>query len=683
MTSVAPERKSGIAGSRGLTDLGRSFMAGPVAIPCLVVIVVVVVWAATEAGQPPMDWYPGGLVILGLLVLAATTLPLRISEVPRPVLIAAACLLAFTLWSFLSITWADAKGSAWDGANRTLLYLVVFVLFGLWRQRAWAATTVMVVWILALAVIAAVVLVGISGDGGTEMFSGARLRDPTGYANATAALFLMPAWPALVLAGRRELGWVLRSLMAGAATLLGGVALIALSRGSVYSTPLMLIVVFALVPGRARTFAALVPIAAGLAIVTPAVLDATEKIRDDAPDPLGSLAPTIFLVAAVVALLVGAGSLLEGRVTRTETRRLGRRVVSGTAVVALVGVLVTALVIAGNPVDRVNEGWESFKGDYSDNPTSPLSQGLGSGRYDFYTVSLDLFGSHPVRGVGADNFQQDYLAVRKTDETPRYPHSVEMRTLSQTGVVGTLLLLGFLAAAVTAAVTAIRRASPFAKATAAAATVAFAYWLIHGSFDWFWEFAGLGAPAFAMIGLACGLCPRRNGVLPGGEDAPPLRRVAVVGVVAVLVVAVSSMALPWLSDVSTQYAADHWRSNPEAAYKRLDRAASLDRLSPEPYLAAGTIALKRSEQARARASFRKALERQPRSSYANLELGALASTYGRPAEAKRLLARAVALNPKDQLALNALAEVRAGRQVSIEQLNARILGRVRAVERGG
>ena len=27
------------------------------------------------------------------------------------------------------------------------------------------------------------------------------------------------------------------------------------------------------------------------------------------------------------------------------------------------------------------------------------------------------------------------------------------------------------------------------------------YWLVHGSADWFWEFAGLGGPAFALLGV--------------------------------------------------------------------------------------------------------------------------------------------------------------------------------------
>lgn len=681
MASVAPQRQRSTPAAGRARELGRSFVAGPIAIPCLVAVAVMIVWATSQAGQPTSHWYPGGLVILGLLVLAAATLPLRLREVPKPVLIAAGFLLAFTAWSFISITWADAKGDAWDGANRTLLYLVAFVLFGLWRHRAGAATAVVTLWILAISVIAAVVLVRTSGSAGLGLFREGRLRDPAGYANATAALFLMPAWPAVVMAGRSELGWALRALMGGAATLLGGVALMALSRGATFSTPIMVILLFVLVPGRARTFAALVPVALGIAVAAPVVLDANEKIRDHHPaGALGSLLPTIGLAALAVAAVVAIGSLLEGRVRKPETRRLAHRGFSAAGLLALVAVVVVALVVAGNPIHRIDDGWHSFKQGYSNEPGQPLTQGLGSGRYDYYTVSLDLFKDHPLRGVGADNFQQDYLAARRSDETPRYPHSVEMRTLAQTGLVGALLLIGFVLAALWGALTAIRRGSPLGRATAAAATMAFVYWLIHGSFDWFWEFAGLGAPAFAMLGLACGLGPGASTAPPDDPERQLLPRIAVV---VALVLAALSMALPWLSDTATQYAADHWREDPTAAFNRLDHAASLDPLSADPYLVAGTIALKRSDQARAKADFRQALKRQSRSAYAVLELGALASVYGDEAAALRLLTRAAALNPRDRLTRKALADVKGGRRVQIDALNDSILGRAREVGRGG
>ena len=164
---------------------------------------------------------------------------------------------------------------------------------------------------------------------------------------------------------------------------------------------------------------------------------------------------------------------------------------------------------------------------------SRLTSGLGSNRYDFYRVALNEFVAHPLVGIGADNFQQQYLVHGRSDETPHYPHSVELRTLAQTGLVGALLALVGLGAALLAGVRAAlasiaRRADPLGGAVAAAALGGFAYWLVHGSVDWFWEFAGLGAPAFALLGLACALgrsrrpppserVPAASATAPGGS----------------------------------------------------------------------------------------------------------------------------------------------------------------------
>ncbi len=661
-----------------LRRVPRSFAAGPVAIPCLLSVIVMIVWAATEAGEAPTDWYPGAIVIVALLVLAASTLPLRFGEVPRPVLVAGGFLLAFTLWNFLSISWADAGGDAWDGANRTLLYLGVFLLFALWPQRGGAASVVISVWILAMAALAAVVLLQTRQTDALDLFAGGRLSEPAGYANATAALFLMPAWPALILAGRPEMGPLLRGVLGGAATLLAGVAAIALSRGSVFSVPIMLLVVFALVPGRARTFAVLLPVGGAVALCLPTILDVSDKLLGDVgADVLSPLAPTVGLAALGAAVVVGIGAWIEGRVTRAESRHRAHRAFSGLGLATLAVVLIVGLIVAGNPFQRLQDGWDSFKQGYPEAQGQRLAQGLGSNRYDFYRVALDVFRDHPVAGVGSDNFQQDYLAARRSGETPRYPHSVELRTLSQTGVVGTLLLLGFLAAAFAGVLRAARRAPPLAAAAAGAAATVFIYWLIHGSFDWLWEFAGLGVPAFAMIGMACGLHPRsqltrisEDGAW--GREAGGLPRVAII---AASVLGVLSFALPWLSDVQVDYAAGHWTAGPAAAYDRLDRAASLDRLSPDPYLVEGTIALRRSEEGRARTSFAKALERDPRSAYATLELGALATLYGDWGQAQRLLDRAVSLDPRDSLKRSALQKARERKPIEIDQLNAAIRDR--------
>ena len=67
-------------------------------------------------------------------------------------MLALAALAAFTVWSFLSITWADARGDAWDGANRTLLYLLVFALFAALPWTAAEASILLGAFALATAV---------------------------------------------------------------------------------------------------------------------------------------------------------------------------------------------------------------------------------------------------------------------------------------------------------------------------------------------------------------------------------------------------------------------------------------------------------------------------------------------------------------------------------------------------
>ncbi len=102
------------------------------------------------------------------------------------------------------------------------------------------------------------------------LLPGGRLDYPTGYPNANAAQWLMAFWPALLLARSERLPWALRGLLAGGAVLLVDVALLSQSRGSLYATPVMLVLVFALLPARTRTFALLVPIALGIGASAPA-----------------------------------------------------------------------------------------------------------------------------------------------------------------------------------------------------------------------------------------------------------------------------------------------------------------------------------------------------------------------------------------------------------------------------
>jgi tetratricopeptide (TPR) repeat protein len=677
----------------------------PATVPCLAAIVLFGVWAGEQAGYPLTHWAPAGIGALALLGLALALLGRPRAALQRPVLIALACLAAYTALSFLSIAWAAVPGTAWEGADRTLLYLAIFALFAGWPQRGPSAVLLLVVWVLGVTGLALHALLHAAAANGTALqalFPGARLTYPFGYPNANAAQWLMAAWPAALLARGPGLPAPLRGLLAGCAVLLAEVALLSQSRGSLYATPVMLILVFALLPARVRTFAVLIPIAGGIAAAAPAVVHVGDHLTASGAVQASNVHTATLasiLAAVLVALVVTLGAWAEGRMPAPARGRL-RTALAVAAVGVLVAGLAGGAVAAGNPVTRVRNAWHSFKGGYRDSTSgSRLVSGLGSNRYDFYRVSLDQFLAHPVAGIGADNFQQQYLQHGRSTESPRYPHSVELRVLAQTGIVGALLAVGGLAAALVAVALALRRGDPLARLAAAAAVSGFSYWLVHGSFDWFWEFAGLGGPAFALLGLACALsataaapAPAAAGVRgptsSGGPAAagsrPPrgervLRALRAPGVwvrvaAALLGVALAgALAAPWISQLEVEQAARVWTVAPSRAYAQLDDAAGVDPLSDEPYVLAGSIALRYGALSRADGYFAKALSRNAGDSYALLERGAIASERGQRARALALLSAAARLSPRDGLIREALAIVREGRRVDVEALNREIL----------
>ncbi len=697
----AAERRSSPGPRSSRTWLVDSLREAPATVPALSAIALLVVWATSQAGYPVTHWAPGGLIVLALLVLAIAVVRLRAADIPVPVRVAVGCLAAYTALSFLSILWAAVPGDAWEGADRTLLYLLVFALFACWPQRGRSAALLLGAWTLAMTGLAAFVLLHLDAADAARLEAfvpSGRLVYPSGYANANAAQWLMAFWPALLMARSPRLHWSLRGLLAGAAVLLAEVALLSQSRGSLYATPVMLALVFAFLPGRARTFALLVPVAAGIGAAAPAVLRVGDRLLNggSATAAMHAATAATFAAALAVGLAVALGAALESRLVLSQgAAGRVRRGVGSVAVLTLVAVLVGGWVAARDPLTRIRHGWDTFKDGYAEEVAhgSRLTSGLGSGRYDAYRVALDELLAHPFVGLGADNFQEQYLLHGRGRETLRYPHSVELRTLAETGLVGTLLAVVGLAAALLAGARAIRGRDTLARAVAAAALAGFAYWVVHGSVDWFFEIAGLGAPAFALLGLACSLEPRRGagdlaaGRRPAGDRAargrggtarPAVRRARAArgfGIAAAVValVAAASLVAPWLSELEVESAARVWTTAPQTAYDRLHTAARLNPLGDEPYLVAGNIALRYGDLARADREFALALTRTPGEPYATLERGAIASAMGERTLALTLLERAVRLEPRYALARQALRRVRAGGRVSVEALNRSIL----------
>jgi tetratricopeptide (TPR) repeat protein len=613
---------------------------------------IFLLWAAVDGGYPPTLWYPGALALVGLLVLLLVYAPQLLSTLPRTARAALACLGLFTLWSVLSIAWAGDKGEAWDAANRTLLYLVVYAIFLLWPWRARHGAILLGVYALGVAGVAALGFVtALRADDPYSHFIGGRYIEPAGYVNANCALFITAFWPAVFLASRRETPWWLRGVFLAAAGFLLEQAVLPQSRGSLFVFPVVAALYLALVPDRTRSLLALGPVCLAAFLVRDPLLDLYPAWQDETlPDALDALVEPL-LASAVVLFALGTAYGLVDRFAPlpSDVARLGRWVVGTVAVAAAVITAFTLLAIYGNPVARAQDGWDEFAaGQRSDERSSNLGSDLGSNRYDFWRVAMGEFRDSPVAGIGAGNFGDAYLRERESAEEPLYPHSLPVMVLSQTGVVGGLLFLGFLGAAVAAAWLARRRASPLGAAVAGVAVVTFAYWALHGSVDWFWEFPGLAGPAFAWLGLAGAL---------DRPAAPPVERptqwtrgrmTAAALYTLTVVLALISLALPWLAAREVERAGDAWRTSSEDAYAILDRARTLNPLSARPDLVAGAIAMRENDFARAEEAFERALDRHGDNWYAELELAVVAALEGRRDEALARLDRAEELNPREE-----------------------------------
>lgn len=640
----------------------------PVLGPVLLGTVLLVVLGAAEGGIEPTVWRPFALVFLALLAVALVALPRP--RPPRAAVVAAVGLAAYAAWCFLSIAWADSQGPAVEGAGRALMYAIVFALFALWPLRGSAPALVAGTVGLGIAAIGLVELlrVGAAADPTAFMFRG-RVSEPVGYANANAAFWMVGLVPCLLLSVRREVPALLRGVLLGSAGLLAGLALLGQSRAWLIALPVVVLVAIAITPGRGRLIVAIGVLGLGVLAMLDPVLAVYEASGpgSDVAGPIDDAVRAI-VFTAVGLTLFGAVVAAFDSVVKVSDR------VARDANTVVVGLLAFSLVVGAlaigvreNPVDRVQEAWNELKaGDPSPSASSGesrLTQDLSSNRYDFWSVAWTNFEREPLIGVGADNFQQDYQQHGDSSEAPRYPHSLQMSVLSETGLIGALLLFGAFAAALFAAAPGLRASNGWGAAGSSAGVLIFTYLVTHGSVDWLWEFPALGGIGVAMLGVAVAARPRT-----GPADAPrPSSTVARGLAIAGALVAVVLLVPPWLSEREIERSLKSDASF-EARLDRLDRAATLNPFSGRPDLAAGSIAIYEDDLAIAAEHFEAALENDPRSAYAALMSAAIESERGRQALARRFMARAVNANPNNDVTVRMARRLRRGGQLDAREV---------------
>jgi O-antigen ligase len=623
------------------------------ALPLGLVLVVAAFLVERDGGFAGTVRAPTTLLLLGIATAVALGATRVLVATPRPARIAFGCLGGLVLWSFLGLAWSGMPAQSWDGANRMLLYLVVFGLVACWPVGA------RTVWPLLLAAGVVVAVEGLvtaqqaaHAADPTQFMIGSRLSEPLGYPNATGALFMTMLWLMIGVGSRRFVPAPARGLAIALAGLFSVLNLLTESRGSVYTLPLVAAVYFVLVPGRLRSLATAVLVAIPLTIEVRPVLHVFNGGAEELP---AHLRHAIELGVGCAAALLVVGTLLALADARLEvsprtTRRVGAGILAALAVAAVVALAVF------RPWNDVGSAWHTFKYRTEPGGTTHFG-GLGSNRYDFWRVGLQEFRAHPVVGVGIDNFLVPYLKHRRSAEEPLYSHSLVVDLLSQTGLIGTALAVAFLAFVVLGVLRI--RAGP-ARELATIAVAGASVVILHGAVDWLWQMPVLGVLGMALLGLACALVPR-----PGGErDGAPHRTVLVAApLAAVAVAAAVSLVLPWIAERETNLALKTWPTDHAAGISMLDRARALNPLSNTPDVLAGALAGRLGDYGLMRARYARAVRRSPDDWYANLELGIAASLTGDRSLAGSSLRKAVDLNPREPVVNRVLRAFEAGRRI--------------------
>ena len=215
---------------------------------------ICVVWAWHDGGFAPEEYLPGGLLLLALVCAACASAEVRARLSARPLPLVLFGL--YVAWSYLSILWAQVPADALDGANRTLVYWLIFALFTGLGLSERLGRAVVLAWGVALAALGVIELIRVAtATTSTGLFDQGRLSAPISYADGDAALFLSACLTLVVLASRRQANTLSRLVACVGAVVLAELSVLCQSRGSLIWFPCALLLYLAVTRSKLRAFA--------------------------------------------------------------------------------------------------------------------------------------------------------------------------------------------------------------------------------------------------------------------------------------------------------------------------------------------------------------------------------------------------------------------------------------------
>jgi hypothetical protein len=612
-------------------------------------------------------------IALALALVLRTTLAERPFEgLSRPLALPLAALALYAAWQLASGLWAHATARTLDAYDRTLLYVLAFLLFGSLRYTRTRAS-----WLIrALALgLVAVCLAGLISRvlphvwPTTDIFFAGRLNYPLTYWNAEG----MVAASALILcfhlsADPREHPLV-RVLAAAALPALGATLLLTFSRGPL-GVAVIGLVAYCLLTRLSTLPTTLLAAVPTTAVAMRSAWDATALASKDPTGAQGvAQGHHVAVVVAVCVLVAGAARaallLLDRRIAalRVVQSPPPQRVRAGIAAGAALAVLALALALgAGSYVQReydkfINGTKEPQVAQTRERLTDPANDG----RLPLWRAALDIYRTQPLHGTGAGTYQQFYTRYRSETSYVTDTHSLYLQSLAELGIVGLALMVLIVGGILVGL--ALRIRGPDRGLYAALFAVALA-WAIHQAVDWDWQMPAVTLPIFILAGLALAR-PRDSRV--GLRGLPTSRPVVALGW---LVLAVA----PFL--VGTSYArlqsAGSAFVHGQCATAKHDALSSLSLAAkrPQAYVLIGVCDLQQGFAPAAVAAMGKATEYEPQSWEDWYWLALARADAGEdPRAAAR---RALALNPLEPLLKNAIRRLDRGGPQQWEALAPRL-----------
>ena len=609
-------------------------------------------------------WVPIGL---GLVVVCAVGVVARPFCPAGPATVALGGLFGLGVWSLASTAWAESVENAVVGGNRWLLYGALLLLMLVLIRSERRAATLLGAAALGVAAVAASVVVRLLGSDPGALFLGGRLNEPLGYINGEGCLFVMGFWLSMALAESERPRYAAPG--AALATLMACLAMLSQSRGTALAMLGSILIVVALAPGRTRRVYALLVQAGAVAVASPRLLAIYEHHATGAiPPGAGHRAAIAALLSAAVAGAVsGLLSAAWGRLSTTggQTGRI-RTAATWLLVIPVAAALVVG-VAAEHRIERdLSNQWHAFThltepGDSASATAATHSRLLSGGgnRYDYWRVAWRVWREHPLAGVGAGNYQRAYYQFRATDEDIQQPHSIELQTLAELGVIGVLLLLLFLAGVGWGALRLRKVAarSRFSRALMTGALGAFTAWLIQTSVDWMHLLPGLTAVALAAAATL--IWPRLQAPeTPEDPARSGLRRivtgrraltVAASALLSTLLVAGASLSRQGLGDVYRARAEHELASDPAASLSDINRSLSIDSDSVQSYYLRAAALARFGKDSATEAALHDALRLEPDNFVTWALLGDIATREHRPRQAQQFYANAHRLNPRQPI----------------------------------